>query len=297
VNGADGHDTIKPTIAVICRLNQARSIVVAAYVSKLLPGHRVISAGIQAIDGQSIPMSVSQLADRWGIPIVKDFSQSIKSTQKEIMQAGLVIVAEDIFAQNIIELGMPPSKIESMQNSIFKFDQIPIDPVNLSNDSFEVELAKAIMVSAQLIRKQNLVNGTNKVTVVFPEPGIDFHDSLQSLLELAKKSGAAVLVADFRFPQTQIIEKMHIPYQELIINKVSGKINTNLDQLELSAPCLVASRYEIDFVEEFVLSTHFADLLAVMSKDRPVYVLTGQRSSTHRQFSEPYLIASHNNIK
>ena len=297
MNGAQVQEINKPTLAVICRLNQARSIVVAAYLARVLPNYRIVSAGIQAIDGQRIPMSVTLLAENWGIPIAKDYSDSIESIQKEIMQAELVIVAEDLFAQSIVDLGLAASKIESMQSSIFDPDQIPIDPVNLNNDSFEVELAKAIMVSGQLVKKKNLVSSHNQITVVFPEPDSDFHDSIQNLLELAKKSEASVLVADFRFPHTQIIEKMQLPYQELSINKVSGKISTNLDQLDFSTPCLIASKYEIDFVEEFVLSTHFSELLRSMSKERPVYVLTGQRSSAHRQFSEPYLIASHNNVK
>ena len=287
----------KPTIAIICRLNQARSIFVAAYLSRVLPEFNIISAGIQAVDGQQIPLQIKLLANNWGLSVTKDFSQNITSIDTELLQAEFTIVAENSFADNLIKLGVSPSKIVSMQDLAFEPDQIPIDPINLDIDSFEVELAKAVMVSVQLVNRRILPTRRNRITIIHPDSGTDYQLCLQRVVEEAKKSQANVLVADFRFPHVQTIENMLLPYQEFTISKSSGAITTNQSQLDLALPSLIATRYEIDFVEEFILSANFLELLEVLSKDRPVYVITGQFNSNHRKFSDPYLIASHNYSK
>ena len=284
----------KPTIAIICRLNQARSIFVAAHLSRVLPEYNLISAGIQAVDGQAIPLQIKLLANNWGLSITKEFSQNIASIQTELLQADFIIVAENAFADNLIRLGISPSKIASMQDLIFEPAQIPIDPINLSIDSFEVELAKAVMVSVQLVNRRNLTTRRNRITIIHPDSGTDFQSCLQRVVEEARESQANVLVADFRFPHVQTIENMFLPYQEFKISKSSGAITTNQNQLDLSLPSLIATKYEVDFVEEFILSANFLELVEVLSKDRPVYIITGQFNSNHRKFSDPYLIASHN---
>jgi len=291
------HEEVKPTIAVICRLNQARSILVAAYLSRLLPHHTVISAGIQATDGKEIPMEIQMFAQKWGMPLEKNFSQSVESLREQILQAKFVIVAENTFAESLIDLGVSPSKIASMQDSIFDFNEIPSDPINLNNEDFEVEIAKAIMVSVQLVQRRNSFTNPHRITVVNPELGSDFGACLQSVLESAKQSGASVLVSDFRFPQAMVIEKMLVPYMELTISKSLGVITTNQNQLNLSQPALIASKYEIDFAEEFILSVKFLELLAELSKDRPVFMITGQRSSAHQHFSDSYLLCAYNSVK
>jgi protein-tyrosine-phosphatase len=287
----------KPTIAIICRLNQARSIFVAAYLSRVLPEFNIISAGIQAVDGQQIPLQIKLLANNWGLTVTKDFSQNITSIDTELLQAEFTIVAENAFADNLIKLGVSPSKIASMQDANFDLNQIPIDPINLDIDSFEVELAKAVMVSVQLVHRRNLTSSRNRITIIHPDSETDFQSCLQRVVEEARESQANVLVADFRFPHVQTIEKMLLPYQEFTISKSSGAITTNQSQLDLALPSLIATKYEIDFVEEFILSANFLELLEVLSKDRPVYVITGQFNSNHRKFSDPYLIAGHNYSK
>ena len=292
-----GQEKTRPTIAIICRLNQARSIFVAAYLSRVLPEFNIVSAGIQAVNGQEIPLQIKLLANNWGLSVTKEFSQNITSIHAELLQAEFTIVAENAFADNLIKLGVSPLKIASMQDANFDPNKIPIDPINLDIDSFKVELAKAIMVSTQLINRRNLTLSLNKLTILHPESGTDFQSYLQQVIEEARESQANVLVADFRFPQVQTIEKMLFPYQELTISKSLRGITTNQNQLDLSLPCLIASKYEIDFVEEFILSASFLDLLEVLSKNRPLYVITGPFNSSHRKFSDPYLIASHNYIE
>ena len=279
-------------IAVICRLNQARSIIASAYLSRILPDYKVVSAGIQAPDGQRIPLSVQVLAQKWGLELNKDFSQSLDSIREEILAAELVIVAENSFIEILADFGVNPSKIVSMQDQAFDPDVIPIDPVNLNPESFEVELAKAVMVSVQLVAQRNLIKHRNKITVVHPQSISDFQNCLLSVNVAAKKAAASVLVADFRYPQNGLIERLGLTYKELTINQALGAITTNADLLALAGPCLVATRFEIDFAEEFVLSTSFLNVLEVLSQDRELFVITGPRSSAHREFSETYLCAS-----
>lgn len=290
-------DNPSQIIAVVCRLNQARSIMVSAYLSRILPDLKVISAGVDAIDGQEIPLSIQRLAHDWALEIDKDFSQSVAACLDEILQAELVIVAENSFIQILVDLGIDSTKILSMQDSSFDLTQIPRDPLNLDSDAFEVELAKAIMVSVQLISKRNLLSFAHQIEVVHPETENEFQACLMQTLELARVANASVLVADFRFPQADKIEQLGLVYGQLRIERSQGEIVTNVSSLNVAEPCLVATKFEIDFAEEFILSESFLNLLRTLTKNRPLFVITGQRNSIFRQYSEPYLTASYRFVK
>lgn len=68
-------------IHVICRLNQARSIITAAVIRKIYPELRVFSSGIQANPGQPIPTVIAKIAYKWDLQNIDHYSTDLASSE------------------------------------------------------------------------------------------------------------------------------------------------------------------------------------------------------------------------
>ena len=115
-------------VTVVCRHNQARSVMAAAALRRFFPNLEVVSAGIAAVEGQRIPESILNLADLWGLQVTDPVSHSLVGVQEQLLSSNFIVVAEDEFISNIVDMGIPPERILSMQDQSFDHAVIPFDP-------------------------------------------------------------------------------------------------------------------------------------------------------------------------
>jgi protein-tyrosine-phosphatase len=92
------------TVTIACKYNQARSIIGAAVIRKLYPDLEVISTGINATPGGSIPLQIRRIADQWALPIVEIFSTPLEEVIKQIAHSELIIGAGEEVTNRLIEL-------------------------------------------------------------------------------------------------------------------------------------------------------------------------------------------------
>ena len=72
-------------ITVVCRHNQARSVMAAAALPRYFPNVEVASAGIAALEGQRIPQSILNLADAWGLEVQDVVSHALQDAQERLL--------------------------------------------------------------------------------------------------------------------------------------------------------------------------------------------------------------------
>lgn len=76
-------------VLVVCRYNQARSIVIGAMIRKLFPQIDVVTAGIEAPHGKGIPGSTEALCREWNLPQFDRISIAIEKLEIEHFDAVL----------------------------------------------------------------------------------------------------------------------------------------------------------------------------------------------------------------
>ena len=269
-------------VTVVCRHNQARSVMAAAALRRFFPNLEVVSAGIAAVEGQRIPESILNLADLWGLQVTDPVSHSLVGVQEQLLSSNFIVVAEDEFISNIVDMGIPPERILSMQDQSFDHAFIPFDPIGQGNQTVSVEIAKAIMTTIQLSRGRSDVGHSHPVQVVFTIDESDFQDKLKRVWSTSAGTNGGVVLADFRAPNFQAISQICEPVLGLTLNRLDQTISISDsiggDALERalasSRPFAISGRFEMDQAEKFVLSAEFIRLVTLLAKKGPVSILT-----------------------
>ena len=273
------------TISVVCRLNQARSVMAAAALSRFFPDLEVASAGIEAVEGQRIPQSILNLADAWGLDVLDVVSHSLQAVEGQLNSSDFVVVAEDEFIPVIIDIGVPPQRILSMQDQRFDRAVIPFDPIGQSDRVLSVELAKSIMTTMQLVRAEPGFGYEYSVDAIFTQDEADLQNKLRFAWENARKTEGVVLLADFRAPNLRAVSQVCESVVEMKINRANQEINFMVrdEDWELSrvlarpGPVALSGRFEMDQVERFVLGPQFTRLVTEIASSRPATILTEPR--------------------
>ena len=280
-------------VVVLCRYNQARSIIAASILESLFPLAHFSSGGINAVDGDQIPESIIRIAEEWGIHLNSDCSKSLLAARSELSEANLVIIAETELLNEIPSGYLDGKPVLSMQDSRFSPQFIPFDPINASPSQIKSELAKTIMTSVQLVAQNGLRTYENEVSAYIPESVESFETNSIHVWNHAKDRGANLLVADFRAPNPTMVNQMGAKIRKITKLNHSGSEGLVLSSLSSEAPYVVTSQYEIDNVESFALSINLQQIINELSRERELIILTGPLTVGTLSFVDPFLIASH----
>jgi protein-tyrosine-phosphatase len=282
-----------PKIAVVCRYNQARSVISSAVLARYFPGAKILSAGVNAVDASPIPESILEIASNWGINLPYLTSISTSSVVQDLQEADLIVVAENEFIPILTEMGISDTKIKSMQDEIFAHAFIPFDPIDHHDNVVSVEIAKAVMTTLQHVRSHGFFCFKNVVEVFIPFSFQDFENGVQRIWDYAKEKDASLLFANFRAPDFSIVQNLNAPIREMIKINKNGVPEVTLAAKPSQTPYIIASRYELDNVEKFALSLNFEECVQQLAEERPLLIITGPAEIEGRQFAEPFLFASH----
>lgn len=296
-----GVGILNPIITVVCRHNQARSVLASAAIARHFLNVDVISAGVNAVDGQRIPQSILELANTWGLNVLDLVSHSLQDVEQQILTSEFVIVAEDEFKASIVKLGFAAEKVLSMQDERFDHEFIPFDPIGQGGRVLSVEISKAVMTAVQLLRAQKGFGRNYPVEAIFTDNEYDFQKKLALTWDGAVRTNGVVILADFRAPNLRSVSEICDNVLEVRVNRVDQGIvyvyrGEELDLqkiLELKEPIAISGRFEMDQAEKFVFRSQFIGLINTLATIRPITILTEPLSSGPLAF----LVASHANIR
>jgi protein-tyrosine-phosphatase len=94
-------------IVTVCKMNQARSPFAQAVLERNFPDDEISSTGVTAFDGAQVLDLVVATAKNWGVPITQSASRSLSEATDDVMQADLIIAAENTHRDAIRNLGGP----------------------------------------------------------------------------------------------------------------------------------------------------------------------------------------------
>ncbi|MEI7698036.1 MAG: hypothetical protein WCJ16_07850 [Actinomycetes bacterium] len=274
-------------IMVVCTMNQARSPFAQAVLERNFPHDHISSSGVKAIQGTSIMTNVNHVAHDWAAPISKKHSTDINSDRDNILNADLVICAEQPQCDSIRSLGYTGDLI-SFEEILSDKDFIPSDPDGYSPDQLRRELGKVAALTLRAVLNRKQVSHQFPVLAVIPHGISDLGVALAHAQFERKLRGAILIDVDLRAP---VIDEA--------FDQDLGRITYDVDNL-FTSPRLLADESQIlshnrqiDMPEKYFIDPLWREFISLYSNQMPVVLLTAPRHSRMRRLPDSYLASFH----
>jgi protein-tyrosine-phosphatase len=270
-------------IVTVCRMNQARSPFAQAVLERNFPEDQISSTGVSAYVGTPIMESVVSIAKSWGVPVTKKSSTPKEDDLGALLNADLVITADNEQAEIIRGLGYA-GELRSFEEIITDKDFIPVDPEGLSSDAMARELGKVGALTLRAAIDKKGYAHTHEISAVIPHGVTDLAMALTNAQFKRTTSNAILIDADLRAPIAEEIDELELE-----------RVFFDIDHLAISGFPKVATNQilthvrQIDFPEKHFLSPTWRNALAKLADDSPVVILTAPRHSRLRRLADSYL--------
>jgi protein-tyrosine-phosphatase len=268
-------------------MNQARSPFAQAVLERNFPHDHISSSGVKAIQGTSIMTNVNHVAHDWAAPISKKHSTDINSDRDNILNADLVICAEQPQCESIRSLGYTGDLI-SFEEILSDKDFIPSDPDGYSPDQLRRELGKVAALTLRAVLDKKKVSHQFPVLAVIPHGISDLGVALAHAQFERKLRGAILIDVDLRAP---VIDEA--ADQDL------GRLTYDVNDLFIS-PLKMADENQmlshirqIDMPERYFINPLWREFITQYSNLMPVVLLTAPRHSRMRRLPDSYLASFH----
>jgi protein-tyrosine-phosphatase len=205
-------------IAFVCNQNLARSRVLAAYFSKILPQHSFSSFGIIAQEGRSNAEVINSILGKWELPNLDEGAKNINTHRKELMACDIVVSISEFISSYVTDLGFKGVIVDLELESV-KLGLTLVDPQLISQSRCELELAKYLKVAYTGLVNLDLVTKF-RFTALIP---VD-EKSVEIALSVAIKNGLpkVILYADLIAPVKIALEISDVEYSKY---KFNAKLN------------------------------------------------------------------------
>jgi protein-tyrosine-phosphatase len=270
-------------IVTVCRMNQARSPFAQAVLERNFPEDQISSTGVTAIEGTAILESVISTAQNWGVPITQSKSRSLSSASDDLLQADLVITAENSHRDAIRNLGFS-GDIKSYEEILEDQDFIPIDPSGLLPDAMSRELGKVGALTLRAALDAKGFPHVHNIHAVISHGVSDLGIALAHAQMARIATGAYLIDVDLRAPLIHEIEDLGLE-----------RVFYDVDQLELtdipeiSATQILTHTRQMDFPEKYFLSPAWRTWIQSLANRAPLVLITAPRHSRARRLADSYL--------
>jgi len=253
-------------IFVLCRQNQARSIVISAFLRHHLPEITIYSAGIAAVEKSPIPHSIVALCESWGLEIAEFHSTPWEKVHVDVDVDDIVICADKQVYQIASETLGSEQLINLAEENSFDF-LIPTDPAGASRAVVEQELAKCLVQTQRLLSAH--VAGLSQMIahayIPRSEEKIDEAISLMRKNIVASESKKFIILdCNLRAPHPEIWEDssdVHTFDEELSLGRVKSGM-------------VLHAAHEFTLWQKALLSTTWKRFLNTLNQSYKVNVIT-----------------------
>lgn len=187
-------------VSIVCRLNQARSLLSEHWLSRMYPKLEVSSYGIEADSRIPIPKSVREIASKWGFDLACAVSKNFNACPSNEFTETLLIFAEEEFLHSFRSKNRECLKSLPFQALSIDKDLVAIDPVGLDKSdetSLEVEIAKALLCTSIAYHRASETSAPLS-RIFFPNDDSALSKTLNLAQEL-RPDKAIILDLDFHF--------------------------------------------------------------------------------------------------
>lgn len=248
--------------AVICRQNQARSIIAAATLRKFFTNKEIASFGIEANTGQPIPHSIATLARNWSLGSFDRTSKAVDDAWLSSNNAS-ILSADEIVTEVLTPIN-EKLKITTLTQLADDYRISPADPAGYSPEKLATEIAKVLILALRWgYREENL------------EPDIKSH-------LICSEDESFCLPSEPEIPATSLIidTDLRLPenknwYGAREVATFNPRRLNEISPDQFNRPNLILrSAFEIDDLDRIFTSLKWRNFLIHLAKNRPVVLVS-----------------------
>ncbi len=191
--------------AFICNQNQARSQVLSAYFSKLLPEHKFESFGLIGQENTPLPIVIGNVFSDWGLDPKGRFARNVSVHWDEIQSLDFVIAITSFISGEIESLGFK-GEIVNLENEAELLGIEVRDPQLMSREQCAFELAKYLKATFSVLQRYGFIKNTKTIKAFIPGS----ESSIVSTVKLAlnqMSSNSVVLYGDLLAPRRDLLNQ------------------------------------------------------------------------------------------
>lgn len=243
-------------ILIVCKLNQARSIIIGAALRKLFPRVDVRTAGIDAINEMPIPGITAQVCREWRLTNYDALSVNVDDVGISDFDW---ILAVDEYVFNKLRSYNLGGRLQSL--SYFASDDLmlPQDPTNLDYNSFKLEVAKGVLLAQ--VWAQSILRYLNSDIDSF---WFDTREQVSKWIHFREAENYSIIVdTNLYIPDREIWSRCN---RQIFFFDTRELRTTDL-ALELrKGPLVLVSLYETDSPVDLIFSRRWIRFLEEISK-------------------------------
>lgn len=278
-------------IVIICKLNAARSVLIAAALKRRFPQFKFTSCGVEATSGHELPRETLQTAATWGLELENLYSLNIENIFPPLDKNDKIIVVEDFMKNDRRLLLIDPQNIYTFSNLKLKAIEIPRDPLGYGLTRFRLEIAKGVFFASRLIMELIEPDSidTNLQLILSPEPT---QDSIENVLRYCSVSQSNIIFLNFMTP-TELFHKKIFALQSFLGFGDDGRFfEKNPFSIGVAKPVVYQAEFEVDYSGRFVLRAEFIDSIRNLASQNPLVLLCEVASPVPRIAEIQWLMAS-----
>ena len=257
-------------IIVICKYNQARSITAAAALRRFFPELEIITAGILANPSIPIPTSIVEILSQWGLDQYDHRSTPVVSLANVSPLDFIICADEEVKVTVIKQLGITKPadySIISLEEFARTPQEIPTDPVAMSQPDTKTQLARAIILSIRAVRAYLQIEPVVTESTI-PMTTSDHLQSQQKYLHLIEKGDGVIIDTGFSIPNPLLWQAHKSPFISFNPKKPP------LDPSELKKSGIYISKYEVDHASRILLSSEYLQWLELLHQNKAIYTIS-----------------------
>ncbi len=272
-------------VLLVCKLNKARSIFGAAILNSIYPLLEVHSAGIAAIDNSPVSKEVLEVAKKWNLQGLKVFSENIENFRTDLGNFELIIAA-DVEVHSWLKEHALEFNSTCFADSALDKDFCPLDPISMSRQKMEIELAKVAHSVIRVVDQKLHASRMHPIKVFIPISQSDSELAFNFALLEHRNLGGFLVDADFRAPYFAS-KREEIPVKNFDLFEQKQEIYQVFEVGDILAPAR-----EFSNPESILVSTSWITFVIDLAKLAPVVILTAPRFVNKNEFADSYLASS-----
>ena len=258
------------SVGVFCRLNAARSPVLEAFLSLHNPDYTFFSGGILGQEGMALPGITRDFAKSLGLSNLKDSSTNVRNQEKMILEADLLLGADDITCQVLQEI-YPEQHFLSIEGRAREMGVALVDPVDTVGYEFNHLLGRFLYFGISTFRElEDRINQFPITALIANQDNIN--SELVIFLESLSLRETNPLIVDCNFKFATKSEYLPLVPDNRRYEAVANSI-INLNEEALSAISFISPSHELTSWESFVASPEWRRWLIDVSRSRPILLL------------------------
>lgn len=272
-------------ILLVCRLNKARSLFGAALLTRIYPKLQIDSAGISAVENSQVSEDVINIARKWKVTGLKGKPENLSIFLEEISSFQMIIAADTKIRDYIRNLGYQTG-LESLEDSVLDSSFCPVDPVAMSKEQLEIELAKLAHAAIRTVNKKVYGEPKHQIKTFIPLSHNDSELAWNLALFEHINIGGFLVDADFRAPYLKTNKT------EYSVNLFDLKENFKFLIGNSQSSSILSPIREYSHSESILTSPEWTLFVNTLAAQAPVVILCAPRFVNKRENPDSYLASA-----